>query len=217
MYRRESDNMIDQTHFLVRAMSLEDSRIVASLHYQIFPDYFLTQLGIGVLEILYAQLAKSHYANSFVCLRDDIIVGFVAGLTALGNFKFGLMTQYWPRILLVLIPRIISHPKLLIPLLHRLILSVPRIKPLKPTEADPIETYPNLLSIGVAPEVRGTPVARLLVVALADRYRLEGYTHIVLHTLSSNIAGNRFFQKVGFQFIRSTGTKRSSNIYVMDL
>lgn len=209
--------MIEKTQLSIRPMRHDDVLPVVLLHRQIFPDYFLTQMGSGVLEIMYSELVSSRHARSFVCVTEGSIVGFVAGVVSLGSLKVEITLRHWPRLVRLIVPRMLSRPALIWPLFKRLVRSFPAVPLRRRNEDDLLERCPSLLSIGVSVEFRGSLAASMLVTALVEQFRAEGQERMILYTFADNIAGNRFFQKAGFRLVRSTPGKRSSNIYLMEL
>ena len=203
--------MADEIRFLVAPMTRLDVPRVAELHTQVFPGYFLTRLGKGILETMYDEFVVSARAWPFVCKESNEIVGFVVGVRDLRAIKKSIAIKRWTRVLANLTPQLAKEPSLVIPLAQRLL---PSLQPWRRNgNSDLNHVSPSyLLSIGVAEKVRGTQAASLLTQALFGKLETQGLERVALYTRVTNERSRAFFEKVGFRFVCITGVGDDASV-----
>lgn len=197
-------------------MKIADVSQIAALHAEIFPDYFLTRLGPGVLEILYTELASNPRTWSFVSTDGPRINGFVAGVAEWDRIKREIAHKYWSRAIAALAPQLIRAPSLIAPLARRI---VPAPQKFFRQDAKLQFEFPcYLLSIGIAPDVRGTDAAARLTQTLFETLERAGFVRVALYTRANNQRAQGFFEKMGFELAGTEGTGQDASlIYVRGL
>src|SRR3990170_2116026 len=86
---------------IARATAVSAGQL-ASLHEQQIKTAFLSRLGTGFLETLYATLIGSADAFCFVAEADGVVAGYVCGCVDTPKFYREFLRRRWPAVLLTL-------------------------------------------------------------------------------------------------------------------
>lgn len=191
--------------FQVRAITTEDIANVAKLHIQVFPEYFLSHLGIRFLERYYGEFVNHSDAFGFIAIKEDDLVGFVTGVVDPKGFYKQFYRKNFLPISLILVGRLIVDPVIRRDTLQRIGHIRYALQSIVGNGKNTLqfnsasEVQARLLSIGVMAAIRGSGVAEKLVDSLGQRFRQADITRIGLSVRSENEGAIAFYEKTGWQ------------------
>ncbi len=193
----------------VRLMQRDDALAVAQQHSQGITGGFLSTLGDRFLAHLYRGIASNPRGFVFVAVDDaGRVVGFVAGADSVSRlYRSVLLRRGW-----LLAGTLIRH--FLRPSTVRRIIETLRYP--KQVEGDSPE--PELLSIVVDPQWRGSGVASHLVDALVAEFRRRRCSPVKVIVGAGLDRANAFYVRYGFRLagsITSHGDK--ANVYTIEV
>ena len=164
---------------------------VVDVHMASFSSFFLTFLGKNFLKYLYCGFVKHPGSGLFVAVnnRNQIVV-FLAYSDDLSGFYKFLIKQY-------LVPFVwyggcacLRRPKIFFRLLRAF---------RYPSDAKREESYVELSSIGVLPEISDSGIGKRLIQVLKQKTDWKKYEYIKLETdAEKNEKANQFYWKNGF-------------------
>lgn len=182
----------------IRNMSASEQQCVRELsllHTRAFPDFFLTQLGVGFLDALYRGYLSDEKSGILVAEEDGRIVGFIAYSYDYPNFYKGLIKHHLMKFAFCSMGAAIKHPSFVKRLLGAFKKSDSVVKK---------EKYVELASICVDPKIKKRGLGSMLIDHLKDMVDLNQFAYINLETDAvNNEAVNRFYVKNGFELARS--------------
>ncbi len=171
---------------------------VVRIHLSSFPRFFLSALGSRFLVVLYQEVLRDTSGIGLVCLKNNVVCGFVAGTDAPAGFYRRLLYRRWWRFALAAAKPVLFNPALVPRLLNAF---------RRPQQAASSREACELMSIAVAPGVQGTGVGRRLVRGFAREASARGRRYIVLTTdQADNEQTNLFYVAQGFQIARTIRT-----------
>lgn len=180
---------------------------VVSVHLAAFEGFFLTFLGKGFLRQMYTSYCEFPSSALLGAFSDGRLVGFLAYSEDMsGLYRFMLKKKLVPFAWYSL-GAFFRRPKVFIRLVRAL---------LRPSEAYRKETYVELASIGVRPDVKSLGTGSQLIAALKKRVNFTQYAYITLETdAEHNESVNCFYRKNGFILAREYETRegRKMNEY----
>lgn len=189
---------------------IESSHIqdVVDIHVESFPDSFLTQLGKGVLTLIYDEFPKSGFG--YVFQEGSEIAGFLAGIfIPAGIFYKQLIWKHPMRLPLLLAGAAIRDPRILNPVAIR----AKRLfqggstasRQSSTTDYQSIVNSGGLvahaLTMAVSPRHRGKGVAKQLWAHQLHELPRRGVDAILGSVLADNDATNGLYRKKGFRVI----------------
>lgn len=183
--------------------------VVVDIHMETFTGFFLTFLGRGFLKQLYESYCSYKDSGILVAVdnKKDKIVGFLAYSGDLsGLYKF-MLKRKWFSFAWYSLGAFLRKPIIFVRLFRAL---------LKPKESKRSEAYMELSSIGVLSSEKGKGIGTLLINKLKGMVDFSKYDYISLETDAvDNQLANRFYQKNGFQLVRTYETRegRKMNEY----
>lgn len=185
-------------------ISITDDKLVVDdvvkIHLETFQGFFLTFLGKGFLKQLYKGYIDHEKSNLIVARNDNDVVGFIAYSSDISD-----LYKYLIRKKLILFAwysfiAFIKNPKILSRLLSAFG---------KSEEVAREESYIELASIGVKPEVKSNGIGSAMIVFLKQNVDFNKYAYISLETdAKDNEYANRFYVKNGFILSRTYKTKQ---------
>jgi len=199
--------IISATVVEVRPMLLGDIAQVAELHSTIFPDYFLTHLGVACLDRFYLAFIDQAGAYAQVASFNQKIVGFVVGVSDSSSL-FGRFYQHnFLFLALTVGRRIFLDTQLRQAIFQRLPhinyavrslfykvvgkSSVGRMK-------SPSQVSARLLSIGILSEYRGKGIADKLTHHFFKQLQEDGISIVGLSVQTGNVRAISFYEKTGW-------------------
>ncbi len=169
-------------------MGMDIHRQAAALHAANIDRGFLATLGIPFLSLMYRAIDEAEGSVLLTELRDGRVCGFVAGglgMTAI----YRRMLRHPIRLGWALLPVLFK------PSVWRRIFDILRYGRSTPSSVD----LPNaeLLSIAVAPEVRGSGVAESLYRRLECHFRQQGVDAFKITVGDVLTSAHRFYARMG--------------------
>lgn len=185
------------------------SPVIAEIHENAFPDFFLTKLGRPFLTTLYQGYIEDRESGIIVAQNTDSdqIVGFLAYSKDYSRFYSELRKKHLLTFAVSAALAAFKHPSFI----KRLIGAFRKEEEVKRSEK-----YVELASIGVHPQAQGSGIGGELVDYLFTIIDFKEYHYISLETDAvNNEAVNIFYKKKGFRLAReyTTAEGRKMNEY----
>lgn len=194
--------------FQLKSNDLND---VVAIHRSAFPGFFLTDLGIDVLSVLYRSLIKDKSTIVWgVKNNQELVAFFVATTKPKGLYK----KLFLKNIIRFFVPLLISFWKN-IRLIKKMIISIKSAN----SYHIPSSYQASLLSICVKPSNASKGLGKMLLNKLETELILKSQKGYYLTTdAENNDKTNMFYINYGFQLhdVYMQG-KRKMNIYVKDI
>jgi ribosomal protein S18 acetylase RimI-like enzyme len=163
---------------------------IVKIHMHTFTGFFLTFLGKGFLKTLYTGFMTHPQSGVIIALENNKPVGFCAYSEDLSGFYKYLLKKKLPQFAWYATGAFFRNPKVLFRLLRAFTYS---------DESKRTESYVELSSIGVSPDVKHMGIGSLLIKKLFDITNAEQFEYIKLETdRDNNAVANNFYQKNGF-------------------
>ncbi len=199
----------------IRSMEKADVPALVRLHAGVFEGYNSTALGAAYLKHLYRELAVNPSCTSIVALEDDVIVGWVGGVTDYPSYNRALIRACALAAPAIIFSILKNRPALLARaisfawnvLLKPIPLPRRRGRADKPPGTDAgRRDAPNahLLVIGVDGRRQRRGLGQLMMDDFHRRLLAEGFKTCTLSAYVANEAGNRAFVKAGYKPLNST-------------
>ncbi|MCR4796687.1 MULTISPECIES: GNAT family N-acetyltransferase [Ruminococcus] len=177
------------------ASDKESIRVLSRLHTRAFPDFFLTQLGVGFLDALYEGYLSDERSGIIVAEENGKLAGFIAYSYDYPNFYKGLIKNHLFKFAFCSMGAAIRHPSFIKRLLGAFKKSDSVVKD---------EKYVELASICVDPDMGKKGIGSKLIDHLKGMVDLNKFAYINLETDAVNNDGvNRFYRMNGFKLARS--------------
>ncbi len=200
----------------IRPFRKNDLTELATLHRDVFTDYFLTHLGQGFLAMFYGEFVNARDNYGFVAQHNGKIIGFSAGTFDCSLFYRHFYRANLLRIILTVLGRFIVDPYIRKRVWSRLVhvryafsafLRRPPSNSIQSisTQAQGTNRDFSLLSIGVSPTFRGQRVADILLQSLCQQVQTRGANAVSLSVLPDNCRAIAFYKKNGLIEIKDTG------------
>lgn len=192
-------------------LDYNSSELMAKVHSESFPKFFLTTLGQRFLSIFYSSLLSEEQTISWGIKENDILIGFfVATENSDGLYKKIFIKNFFQ----FLIPLLTAFFKN-INLLFRLIKSFNSTK----AHRVPIDYKASLLSICILPTSSGKGLGKLLISKLENELIQRNILKYYLTTdADSNESTNIFYQKNQFcLYLNFWQGKRKMNLYLKNI
>ena len=176
---------------------------LAILHKKAFPTFFLTQLGLPFLKVLYKGYLDDKDSGIIVAVNGEKIIGFIAYSKDYPRFYKGLLKHKIIQFGWCAFLSILHHPSFTKRLFGAFKKSDSVVKS---------EKYVELASICVEPSMSGKGIGTKLIDYLKSITDYDEYAFINLETdAEHNDAANRFYEKNGFkltsEFITAEGRR----------
>ena len=177
------------------ASDKESIRVLSRLHTRAFPDFFLTQLGVGFLDALDEGYLSDERSGIIVAEENGKLAGFIAYSYDYPNFYKGLIKNHLFKFAFCSMGAAIRHPSFIKRLLGAFKKSDSVVKD---------EKYVELASICVDPDMGKKGIGSKLIDHLKGMVDLNKFAYINLETDAVNNDGvNRFYRMNGFKLVRS--------------
>lgn len=195
----------------IRKMYLADVNKVVRIHLISFSGFFLSFLGPRFLTSLYAYILFSPDGVGYVAIDNSQVVGFVCGSMKPSGFYRRFFLSKWREIILSILSAIIRNPSVVPRLVWRFV---------TPPQASAEPGTATLMSIAVLPEYQNKGIGKALIQEFLNEMKKRGMRRVNLTTdRDNNDAVNSFYQRMGFQLVRSfvTPEGRWMNEYIIEL
>ena len=171
---------------------------IVRIHLKTFPGFFLTFMGKGFLNQMYASYCRHAQSGLYGAFEGEKLVGFLAySGNFSGLYKYMIKHRLIP-FMWYSLGAFLRKPKVFLRLVRAL---------LRPGEAKREEAYVELSSIGVEPDQKGKGIGSLLIDELKKNTDFSAFSYINLETdAKNNEAANRFYLKNGFELARTFET-----------
>ncbi len=169
--------------------------VIARIHTDAFPGFFLTRLGSTFLTILYQCYIDDLKSGVIVaeCTKRKEILGFIAYSKDYPGFYSKLKKTYLLKFALCAALVALKHPSFIKRLLGAFG---------KEEEVKRAEKYVELASIGVSSSVQGNGIGGKLVDYLISIIDFDEYEYISLETDAfNNDVAKSFYVKKGFKLV----------------
>jgi ribosomal protein S18 acetylase RimI-like enzyme len=192
--------------FVTRPPTLADVKALASMHRDVFPDYFLSHLGQKAVEAFYADIIRgsgTHFSS--IAQSNGQLIGFVAGTSDSAGFFRKLYHDHFVDMALGVLQGIFTDAVFCKQLWDRRshVLRALQSRFLKEpatTTPHPVSKVPvRLLSIGVLANQRKPGVAESMLNHFLQQLDAAGIREVGLSVFDSNQRAVRFYEKTGWQ------------------
>lgn len=191
----------------VNANEKEIINAVVDIHVRAFRGFFLTFMGKGFLRLMYTCYTRFDQSDLLIATEEKNVLGFAAYSFDMSGFyrymiKKRVVLFAWYSFLAFL-----RKPSVFLKLVRAFF---------RPREAERGESYVELASISVDPEIQGKGIGSKLIDGVKSNVDFKTYQYITLETDAvNNDAANQFYQKNGFTLVKTiTRTdKRKMNEY----
>jgi ribosomal protein S18 acetylase RimI-like enzyme len=195
---------------MITQMRSEHIQAVLQIHIDSFANSFLTQLGSGVLHVIYSEFSKSGFG--YVSIEGNEVVGFIAGIyTPALQFYKNLLVKHPIRLPFLLVTSVIRNASVMKPILARA-RRLFRVTKNGVEEENPYTAIVNskekvayTLTIAVAPHYRRKGIANQLYAYTIKDLSTNGVYAIVGSVIGDNTSMNAFNQKMGYKQLATMG------------
>ena len=200
------DEQVQASAGVQMIINMDKSHIndVVKIHIESFPDSFLTNLGAGVLKVIYQEFPESGFG--YVFLDDDQVAGFLAGtFIPARNFYRRLVVMKPIKLFLLLVFSLIRSPHNFVPIVNRArsLLKKKSSSNLGSSASEYEEILKNdpmiahVLTVAVSPNGRRRGIANKLWAFTIHELTEKGVTSIMSSVISDNDPPNRLYEKMG--------------------
>jgi ribosomal protein S18 acetylase RimI-like enzyme len=163
---------------------------IVKIHMETFTGFFLTFLGKGFLKTLYTGFMTHPQSGVIMALENSKPIGFCVYSEDLSGFYKYLIKKKLSQFAWYAAGAFFRNPKVLFRLLRAFTYS---------DESKREESYVELSSIGVSPNVKNQGIGSQLIKKLCDLTDADRFEYIKLETdKDDNEVANSFYLKNGF-------------------
>lgn len=170
--------------------NIEIYRQVALLHIEGINMGFLATLGLPFLTLLYEAIDRSPRSILIAVQDGDRVIGFVSGTSSMKPIYKQLLYRF-PQLLYALSPSLLNPRRL------QRILEILRYSRSAPQREAQVFPAFELLSIVVAPDVRGRGCAETLYKRLVQYCGSQGIDAFKIVVGDSLLPAHRFYKRMG--------------------
>jgi len=197
----------------IEPIAYENLRRLARCHRRCFPGYFLSNLGERFIALFYQDILESPIGLGFVAVDDDSgdVVGLVAGNLDGTAFLAWSFRRHLCRKALQVFAQLFRSLRLWGQLASRVCgaagSAVRRLTGRRGSSGGlhPLDARARLLSIGVVPERRGTPIGAELIRRFEEACGQRGESRVGLSVFADNARAIRFYEKTGWVRLEGVG------------
>ena len=208
MQRSHDLELVEESKIVIRRMVASDVQALVKLHRTVFKGYDNTMMGPAYLGNLYRTLASHVACISIVAERSPRIVGWIGGVHDWLSFQRTLTRLNILRAPNIFLSILKNRPCLLLktfsfiqPVLSEIVQRSGRRNG-HSAEPSPVASA-ALLVIGVAPHWQNQGVGQAMMKGFEQLLLSNGFAGISASTFKDNAAGNKAFQKAGYDLYRS--------------
>ncbi|HEY3379148.1 MAG TPA: GNAT family N-acetyltransferase [Armatimonadota bacterium] len=188
---------------------------IVRTHQESFPDFFLTRLGPWFLHEYYRLVLEASGGILWVAMRDEHVVGFVAGFVDTVRFYETMRAKKW-RLAFPVLMRLLVYPRMI----KRVLMNFRHVN----HDGDQDKLHPGtaaeLSSIGVDPNYAGRGIGKQLVADFLREAGRRDAAYVKLTTDAHNNASvNSFYDNLGFRLVNTFAQAdgRVMNAYMLPL
>ena len=150
------DNKVTE-EIKIRKAGVADYRVLAEKHIEVFPDFFMSTLGLSFLQTYYKYVLRHPDTVSFFAVLNGEVVGYVVGRLRTKGFLKSVIKRHpipfmWEGIKLVF-----TRPKALVRIFNNL------EKKQDNGQVEDNQDYGEIGLIGISPSLKGKGIGRLLL------------------------------------------------------
>lgn len=199
----------------VREVTIEDVPSIATLHQQVFPDYFLAHMGQSFLERFYREFVDFPENYGCVALYNNDVIGFVVGTSNPAKLYSHFYRRNFFSLAWIVTGRLLIDPFVRNNIAARMVhlrfalRSLPgfsRRHDVAQTPGAPSIATARLLSIGVDSQVRGSGVADRMVRYFCEQLQRNSITVVGLSVRTNNHRAIAFYERTGWKREYATET-----------
>lgn len=189
----------------VRAMNLSDVAGVAEVHQKAFPNYFLTKLGLDVLQAFYSEFIIQSVGFASVALEQGKPIGFVVGTISSSE----LYDRFYKKNFLLVARNVVrclitdsfirQHFRSRLLHVQKAIMAKLMRTQKSTTKSGPSRVQARLLSIGITSEARGTGSAEKMTKHFLQQLQKASIKEVGLSVFRDNIRAISFYEKTGWK------------------
>lgn len=185
-----------------------DAEHIAKIHKNEIAKGFLSSLHISFLGKLYRAIVDSPFSFCVVAKEQDIIIGFIAGVTDLDKFYKYFIKHYFFQSLVIFLPKVFS---------------VSFIKKALETLFYPVKESdlpkPELLTMAVSSQFHGQGIASKIFIEFVREMKKRNIALFKVLVGDELAPAIGFYEKNGFRFIKKTSVHGTSisRIYFYDV
>ncbi len=193
----------------VHALEFNNVNKIVDLHIEVFPDYFLTHLGRGILLLFYSHFVNNRNNIAVLAEVSGSPVGFVSGVLKPSEFYREFYKRHFFTIAVTVFVRMFLSNVVRAGVCERVGQIIPafisRFGVSNRESSDARESdisfgiNARLLSIGLVGDFRGTGIAEKMVSCFCNLAASKGADTVGLTVFLSNLSAIRFYEKNGWQ------------------
>ena len=166
----------DYSEIKIRKANPCDYKILAKKHIEVFPDFFMSSLGLGFLQTYYKYVLRHPNTISFFAEKGEEIVGYVVGRITTKGFLKSVVKRnplpfMWQGIRLI-----ITRPKALVRISKNL------EKKKNGGDIQDKQDYGEIGLIGISPSMKGKGIGRRLLKQIETELRSHSVLKLSLTT-----------------------------------
>jgi ribosomal protein S18 acetylase RimI-like enzyme len=189
----------------IRPARPTDLQAIVRIHMASFPNFFLSKLGPGFLQVYYSLIW--HYSESLFFVAEDKgeLTGFVAGFINPACFYRSLLFNT-PRFIFPLLLILLKRPILLVMLLK----NVRKVIIFKTRPDFFSDAICEIASIAVHPQFKNQGIGKELVREFIIAAQVKNIDQIRLYTdAKNNDDVNAFYRQLGFKLRGTKGSDKN--------
>jgi ribosomal protein S18 acetylase RimI-like enzyme len=195
---------------MIKSLTSKDAKLIAEIHLNAFPNFFLTSLGKRFLAVFYSKILKNEVGYGIGFFENDKLLGFAIGTTTPNGFYKRLAKKNFLPFTLAAIPSFIYNPKKGLQL----------IQSLRSQNQSIDEGTGVLLSICTIPTIQNKGLGSQIIRAFEEISKQKNLSYLALTTdCENNEVVNIFYQNKEYKLKEHFNTKngRKMNLYTKKL
>lgn len=169
------DNKVTE-EIRIRKAKVEDYKILAEKHMEVFPDFFMSTLGLSFLQTYYKYVLRHPDTVSFFAERNEEVLGYVVGRLRTKGFLKSVIKRNPIPFMWEGIKLIFKRPKALVRIYNNL------EKKQDNGQVVDNQDYGEIGLIGISPSLKGKGIGRLLLEQIEFELRTHNVTRLSLTT-----------------------------------
>lgn len=160
----------------IRKAGAADYRVLAEKHVEVFPEFFMSTLGLSFLQTYYKHVLRHPDTVALFAEREGEVVGYLVGRLRTKGFLKSVIKRHpipfiWEGIKLA-----ITRPKALVRIFNNL------EKKQDKGQIEDTQDYGEIGLIGISPSLKGIGIGRLLLEQIESELRTHNVDRLSLTT-----------------------------------
>jgi GNAT superfamily N-acetyltransferase len=195
---------------MIKSLTSKDFKQIAKIHFNAFPNFFLTSFGKKFLKIFYQGILESEDGYGLGYFANNDLLGFAIGTSNPNGFYKRLAQKNFFSLTIAAIPSFLLNPKK----------GAQLIQSLRSQHQSIDEGTGVLLSICTLPTIQNKGMGSQIISAFEELSKQKNLSYLALTTdCENNEAVNAFYQNKAYilkeQFYTMNG--RKMNFYTKKL